>query len=84
MISNVQTGVFIRTECQGGDLFKNAGYPNKVLCCPIDCEKQTHVALCCNGSGKVLKRAFPVKKLYEGVMGVFYRTIFLGLDSSER
>jgi len=49
------------------DLFNDAGHPDKVLCIPIDYAKQTHVALCCNGSGKVLKKVFPVQNTTEGV-----------------
>lgn len=49
------------------NLFKDAGHPDKVLCVPLDYAKQTHVALCCNGSGKVLKKAFPVKNTPEGL-----------------
>lgn len=48
-------------------LFKEAQHPNKVLCLPIDYAKQTHMALCCNGSGKVLKKAFPIKNNPEGI-----------------
>ncbi len=49
------------------NLFKDAGHPDKVLCIPIDYAKQTHVVLCSNGSGKVLKKAFPVKNTPEGM-----------------
>jgi transposase len=49
------------------DLFKDAEHPDKVLCIPIDYAKQTHMALCCNGSGKVLKKPFPVKNTPEGI-----------------
>lgn len=49
------------------DLFNNAEHPDKILCIPIDYAKQTHVALCCNGSGKVLKKAFTIKNTPDGV-----------------
>jgi transposase len=49
------------------DLFKDAEHPDKVLCVPIDYAKQTHMALCCNGSGKVLRKPFPVKNTREGI-----------------
>jgi len=49
------------------DLFKDAKNPDKVLCVPIDYAKKTHMALCCNGAGTVLKKAFPVKNNPEGV-----------------
>ena len=48
-------------------LFESAGRQNKVMCVAIDYAKGTHVALCCNGEGKVLKAAFPVKNSPEGV-----------------
>jgi len=48
-------------------LFEEAGQPEKVLCIPLDYAKKTHVALCCNGSGKILKKAFPVKNTTEGI-----------------
>jgi len=53
--------IFTRQNQTLINLFRNAGHPNKVLCIPLDYAKQTHMALCCNGSGKVLKKAFPVK-----------------------
>jgi len=49
------------------NLFQDAGHPDKVLCIPIDYAKQTHMALCCNGSGKILKKSFPVKNTPEGI-----------------
>jgi transposase len=49
------------------NLFKDAEHPDKVLCIPIDYAKQTHMALCCNGSGKVLRKPFPVKNTPEGI-----------------
>ncbi len=59
--------IFTRQNQTLIELFKDAGHPDKVLCIPIDYAKQTHVALCCNGSGKVLKKAFPVKNNPEGM-----------------
>lgn len=59
--------IFTRQNQTLIDLFKDAGHPDKVLCIPIDYAKQTHVALCCNGSGKVLKKAVPVKNTPEGI-----------------
>ncbi len=49
------------------DLFHDAGHPEKVLCIPIDYAKLTHVGLCCDGTGRVLKNAFPIKNTPEGV-----------------
>ena len=59
--------IFTRQNQTLIDLFKDAGHPDKVLCIPIDYAKLTHMALCCNGSGKVLKKAFPVKNTPEGI-----------------
>lgn len=59
--------IFTRQNQTLIDLFKDAGHPDKVLCVPIDYAKQTHMALCCNGSGKVLKKAVPVKNNPEGI-----------------
>ncbi len=49
-------------------LFASAGHPNKVLCVALDYAKETHMALCCNGAGKTLKSAFPVKSSEEGLV----------------
>ncbi len=59
--------IFTRQNQTLIDLFEDAGHPDKVLCIPIDYAKQTHMALCCNGSGKVLRKAFPVKNDPEGI-----------------
>jgi transposase len=59
--------IFTRQNQTLIDLFKDAGHPDKVLCIPIDYAKQTHMVLCCNGSGKVLKKAVPVKNTPEGL-----------------
>lgn len=49
------------------NLFRDAKHPDKVLCVPIDYAKQTHMALCCNGEGVVMKKSFPVKNNPEGL-----------------
>jgi transposase len=59
--------IFTRQNQTLIDLFEDAGHPDKVLCVPIDYAKQTHVALCCNGSGKVLRKVFPVENTSEGI-----------------
>jgi len=59
--------IFTRQNQTLIDLFKDAGHPDKVLCIPVDYAKQTHVALCCNGSGRVLRKAFPVENTPEGI-----------------
>lgn len=48
-------------------LFEQAGHPRKVLCVVLDYAKATHTALCCDGTGKVLKNPFPVKNNPEGL-----------------
>lgn len=59
--------IFTRQNQTLIDLFTQAAHPDKVLCIPIDYAKQTHLALCCNGAGKVLRKAFPVQNSAEGV-----------------
>lgn len=59
--------IFTRQNQTLINLFKDAGHPDKVLCIPLDYAKLTHVALCCNGSGKVLRKVFPVKNTPEGI-----------------
>ena len=59
--------IFTRQNQTLINLFRDAEYPEKVLCVPLDYAKSTHMALCCNGSGKVLKKAFPVKNNPEGL-----------------
>jgi transposase len=49
------------------DLFNDAGHPEKVLCIPVDYAKLTHVGLCCDGTGRVLKNAFPIKNTPDGI-----------------
>ena len=59
--------IFTRQNQTLIDLFGDARHPDKVLCIPIDYAKETHVALCCNGSGKILRKAFPVDNSQEGI-----------------
>jgi transposase len=59
--------IFIRQNQTLVKLFADAQLPEKVLCVPLDYAKLTHMALCCNGTGKLLKKAFPVKNTPEGV-----------------
>jgi len=59
--------IFTRQNQTLINLFRDAQHPEKVLCIPIDYAKLTHVALCCNGSGTVLKKAFPVKNNPKGM-----------------
>lgn len=62
-----QKNIFTRQNQIILDLFAKAKHPDKVLCVPLDYAKQTHVALCCNGNGKVLKNSFPVKNTPAGI-----------------
>lgn len=48
-------------------VFEHAGSAAKVLCVPIDYAKDTHMALCCNGQGTILKKAFAVHNTPGGV-----------------
>lgn len=59
--------IFTRQNQTLIDLFNDAEHPDKVLCVPLDYAKKTHMALCCNGSGRVLRKAFPVKNNPEGI-----------------
>ena len=66
-MSRSNKSIFTRQNQTLINLFRDAGHPDKVLCVPIDYAKQTHMALFCNGSGKQLKKPFPVKNSSEGV-----------------
>jgi len=59
--------IFTRQNQTLINLFRDAGHPDKVLCVPLDYAKSTHVALCCNGAGTVLRKAFPVKNSPDGI-----------------
>ena len=59
--------IFTRQNQTLINLFRDAKHPEKVLCIPLDYAKSTHMALCCNGAGTVLKKAFPVKNNPEGM-----------------
>jgi hypothetical protein len=60
--------IFTRQNQTLIDLFRDAKHLDKVLCIPLDYAKTTHMALCCNGAGMVLKKAFPVKNSPEGMV----------------
>jgi transposase len=62
-----ERSIFTRQNQTLINLFRDAQHPEKVLCVPLDYAKQTHMALCCNGAGTVLKKAFPVKNNPEGM-----------------
>ena len=59
--------IFTRQNQTLINLFRDAKHPDKVLCVPIDYAKQTHMALFCNGSERLLKKPFPVKNNPEGI-----------------
>ena len=59
--------IFTRQNQTLVNLFRDAKHPDKVLCVPIDYAKQTHMALFCSGSGRQLKKPFPVKNNPEGI-----------------
>lgn len=48
-------------------LFNHAERLEKLMCVPLDYAKATHVALCCNGQGTLLKNPFPVQNNPDGV-----------------
>lgn len=48
-------------------LFQRSGSPRKVLCVALDYAKSKHLALCCDGTGEVLKHSFPVENNRDGV-----------------
>ena len=41
-------------------LFEKAGNGAKVMCVPIDYAKKDHVAMLCNGNGRILRKPFPL------------------------
>jgi transposase len=59
--------IFTRQNQTLINLFRDAQHPEKVLCIPLDYAKLTHVALCCNGAGTVLKKAFPAENNPAGI-----------------
>lgn len=59
--------IFTRKNQAVLELFATADHPKKVLCVVFDYAKITHTALCCDGTGKVLKTPFPVKNNPEGL-----------------
>jgi len=48
-------------------VFERAGEARKVLCVALDFAKRKHVALICDGTGEILKSAFPVENSVAGV-----------------
>ena len=47
-------------------LFEMAGDRSKVMCIPIDYAKKDHVAMFCNGNGKIIRKPFPIKNSLDG------------------
>jgi transposase len=48
-------------------LFETAKDRSKVMCIPMDYAKKDHVAMFCNGNGKILRKPFSIKNTPEGV-----------------
>lgn len=48
-------------------LFEEAGSGEKVMCVPIDYAKKNHMAMFCNGHGRILRKPFCVKNSPEGI-----------------
>jgi transposase len=66
-MSNNHETIFTRKNQSLVDLYESAGHPKKVACVALDYAKSSHTALICNGMGKRLKGAFPVKNNPEGL-----------------
>ncbi len=47
-------------------LFEMAQDRSKVMCIPIDYAKKDHVAMFCNGNGKIIRKPFSIKNTPEG------------------
>ncbi len=47
-------------------LFEKARDRSKVMCVPIDYAKKEHVAMFCDGNGKIIRKPFPVENSLEG------------------
>lgn len=43
-----------------------AGDRSKVMCIPIDYAKKDHVAMFCNGNGKIIRKPFSIKNSLDG------------------
>jgi hypothetical protein len=50
-------------------LFRDARHPEMVLCVPLDYARQTHVALCCNGSGRCFAGTLDDFLIYNRALG---------------
>ncbi len=47
-------------------LFEMAQDRSKVMCIPIDYAKKDHVAMFCNGNGRIIRKPFSIKNSPEG------------------
>ena len=47
-------------------LFEKAKNRSKVMCVPMDYAKKDHMALFCNGNGKILRKPFSIKNSLDG------------------
>jgi len=47
-------------------LFEMAGDRSKVMCIPIDYAKKDHLAMFCNGNGRIIRKPFSIKNSPEG------------------
>ncbi len=47
-------------------LFESAGNRSKVMCVPIDYAKKDHIAMFCNGNGRIIRKPFSIKNTLEG------------------
>ncbi len=48
------------------NLFEMAGDRSKVMCIPIDYAKKDHIAMFCNGNGRIIRKPFSIKNSLDG------------------
>lgn len=65
--SSRSSSVYRNQNARVRAVFERAGGARKVLCVALDYAKTKHVALICDGSGDILKSAFPVDNNPAGV-----------------
>lgn len=58
--NHIPNSIYGKSNPELAAFFHSAGDPRKVLCVALDFAKQKHVALICDGTGSILKQAFPV------------------------
>jgi transposase len=61
-----KTNVFQNQSQEILKLFEMAEDRSKVMCIPIDYAKKDHLAMFCNGNGKIIRKPFSIKNSPEG------------------